>query len=306
MTVIAEKVECKNVLDPIAHFTVSKLSSVARDLLICAVMLATYLIVGLILFLTETINLGSFLFFFVGISVFTALICTLILLRQGKTEYFVYTWQIKIRFKGKEHELSYSDIEEVKLKHCLINKSKGTIEFIPYEKYRRRDVRFCFKNLPNVDKLYEVLHKLYLSGNSSSLTVSEWLDFNLSDENFDDVLTICFNVGSKWYNKRFDYEVRGDYVTTENYEGLADCFGEGLVPEIDEIDKISEFEELPYMDEFWNELRDHPFNAQNDDEAYEFIKEELLKYIENGQYSDRLKKCKAVFITDEHKFEKIY
>lgn len=303
MTVIDEKVEHKNVLDPIAHFTESQFVSNARDLLISAVVLVPYLIVGLILFLTSTINLGSFLFFFVGISVVTAIIFVITLLRQGNTEYFIYSNAIKIYSRGREHILSFRKIEEIKLIHFNKNKSKGTIEFIPYEEYRQRGVRFCFQNLTNSDKIYETMYKLYLSCNSASLTISELLDFNLSDEHFDeDTLIICFDVYITGYN-RFNYELRGDYITTENYESLSEDYGEN-VPEIDEI---AEYDELPYVDEYWFQFWvDHPFKAQNDDEAYSFIKEELLKYIENGQYSDRLKKCKAVFLTDENKFDRIY
>ena len=289
--------------EPIAHFSVSKFASIARDLLIGAITLGAYLIVGLILFLTATINLGSFLFFFVGISVITAVIFVITLLRQGNTEYFIYQYAIKICSRGREYILSYSKIEGIKLIHFNKNKSKGTIEFIPYEEYRRRGVRFCFQNLANADKLYETLYKLYLSSNSTSLTISELLDFKLSEYFDEDTLIICFKVYATGYKSRFNYELYGDYITTENYESLAEYYG-GPVPEIDEI---TEYDELPYVDECWFQFWvDHQFNAQNDDEAYNFIKEELLKYIENGRYSDRMKKCKAIFLTDENKFDRIY
>lgn len=289
--------------EPISHFTVSKFASIARDLLIGAVTLTAYLIVGLILFITATINLGSFLFFFAGISVVTAAIFVITLLRQGKTEYFIFHDKIKICSRGRQYILSYSKIEEIKLIHFNKNKSKGTIKFVPYKEYRQHGVRFYFKNLANSDKIYEALYKLYLSHNSASLTISELLDFTLSEHFDEDTLIICFDVYLTGFN-RFNYELRGDYITAENYESLAEYYGNEPVPEIDEI---TEYDELPYIDECWFQYWiGHPFIAQSDDKAYNFIKEELLKYIENGRYSDRLKKCKAVFITDEHKFEKIY
>ena len=282
------------------NFTVPKFASIARDLLICAVMLGTYLIVGLILFLTGTMNLGSFLLIFVGISVVTAVTCVITLLRQEKTEYFVYLYKIIILSRGREYTLSFSDIEELKLKHCLRDKSKGTIEFIPYEEYRRRGVRFCFKNLPDIDKLYGVLQMLYLLNNSSSLTVSEWLDLNLLDEVIiDDALAFCFHVVPTEL-KRFNYDVNAGYITTENRKSIAEDYGEELMPPINDFDDW-----LAFVDDYMFTFM-HPFNAQSDEEAYKFIKEEILKYIENGHCSDRLKKCKAIFITDENKFEKIY
>ena len=285
------------------RYTVPKFASIASDFLICIVVLAPYLIVGLVLFLTSTINLGSFLLFFVGISVVTAVIFVITLFRQGKTEYFIFHDKIKICSHGRQYNLSYRKIEEIKLIHFNKNKIKGTIEFIPYEEYRQHGVRFCFKNLANFDKIYEALYKQYLSINSASLTISELLDFTLSEYFDEDTLIICFDVYITGYN-RFNYELRGDYITAENYDSLAEYYGNEPVPEIDEI---TEYDELPYVDECWFQYWiGHPFIAKSDDEAYNFIKDELLKYIENGRYSDRLKKCKAVFLTDENKFDRIY
>ena len=285
------------------RYTVPKFASIASDFLICIVVLAPYLIVGLVLFLVSTINLGSFLLLFVGISVLTAVICAVALFRQGKTEYLVYKKsRIVIWSRNKLYDLPFWNIEEIKLTHSHRNKSKGTIEFIPYEKYRRRGVRFCFKNLPDVDDVYESLKKSYLYCNSSSLTVSEWLD--ISFEGFDDgAAAFCFGLIER-ENGQFNYEIYAEYITTD-YRELAEDAEDEILPETvgwEEWFNLTQYEFYSFSLNMFS----HPFKAQNDDEAYKYLKEELLKYIESGQYSQCLKNCNAIVISTKSKFEQIY